>query len=287
VLAPGYVRTFGGRLVERAGYDGDFGSLFERSSDDAVTLLIEKAGLASSVADHAASLRAQGVRRQVLQGGDPALYGRDLNAEVAAWAAAAPDVIEAWAGVSMQGSRHALAELERAETLGMRGVCVVPFLDRVDSESEEFHELYGAVAELGWPVWIHVGMNYSPSSAMGYSTWQGIDRIAGRHPSLRIVVGHSGWPWILEGCAVLMRHRNVYADLSGHRAKYLSAPGSGWEPLLNYGNTLLRHKVIFGSVTWLHGVPVSTLAEEVRGLPISARTAQAWLHDNAVQVFGS
>jgi predicted TIM-barrel fold metal-dependent hydrolase len=286
--APGYLRTFGPSVARRAGIDAEeFDTAVRANPLRAAALLAERGGLATTADEHAALLRSQGVRRQVLQGGSPQCYDVDLNARAAAWAAAHPDVLEAWCGLDLSDPAGSVAELDRCVgRLGMRGAYLTPFYDQVATDDPSCDSVFARAEELRVPVWVHVGMTLAANRSFEVSTWPRIDTIARRHPDLTILVGHGGWPWLLEGMAVLRRHPNVYLDFSAYRPKYVGAPGSGWEPLLHYGVSVVRDQVVFGSVAWIHKVSIRTLAEEVRQLPIGDRAAQAWLHDNAARALG-
>jgi uncharacterized protein len=149
-------------------------------------------------------------------------------------------------------------------------VYVTPFFDGISADDEFCTGIYQRAEELGVPIWIHAGMTLASNRPMTLSTWADIDRLAVRFPELTIIAGHGGWPWVLEGMAVLQRHPNVYLDFSAYRPAYIGLPGSGWEPLLNYGQGILRDKILFGSVSWIHHLSIRELAEEVLELPIGA-----------------
>jgi hypothetical protein len=86
--------------------------------------------------------------------------------------------------------------------------------------------------------------------------------------------------------AVCQRHPNVYLEFSTYRASHMAVPGSGWEPLLAYGRTTIRDKVLFGSVEWAHGLTVRELADEVAALDVEPAVIARWLHDNAANLLG-
>ena len=48
-----------------------------------------------------------------------------------------------------------------------------------------------------------------------------LDRIAARHPHMKIVLAHVGWPWHLEAVAMALHKSNVYLDISGWKYRYL------------------------------------------------------------------
>ncbi|TCO62110.1 amidohydrolase family protein [Actinocrispum wychmicini] len=289
-LAPGYLRTFAVPLARHAGIDLQrYRDALDRSARDAVSALLDGPGLAVGVDDYAADLRANGVARQVLHGGQSRLTdGTTVNDRLVRITDPHRDLLEVWAGLDLADVPAAIAELEHCVTdLGVRGASMVHWWADRAPDDPECHRLYARAAELGVPLWIHTGTSYSPNRVFDHCTWRDLDHIAARHPDLVIVAGHGGWPWITEAMAVLQRQPNVYLEFSAHRPKYMRAAGSGWEPMLNYGRTTARHKIMFGSVTWVHSVPIGILAREVQGLDLGAETERAWLHGNAERLLGA
>lgn len=286
--APGYLRGFGRRLALRSGIAAEaYDDAVASQPETVVDMLVEHGGLAVSLEEHVHRLRQQGVVHQVLQGGSPDKYDVDLNARVASWAAQAPDLLQAWCGLNLADPTGSVSELERCVgPLGARGVYLTPFFDGIPADDDSCMCIYQRAEELGVPVWVHTGMTLASNRPISLSTWAHIDRLAVRFPELTLIAGHGGWPWVLEGMAVLQRHPNVYLDFSAYRPAYISRPGSGWEPLLNYGRSILSHKILFGSVSWVHRLTIRELADEVLDLPIGADAAHAWLHDNAARILG-
>ncbi|HRA78082.1 MAG TPA: amidohydrolase family protein, partial [Burkholderiaceae bacterium] len=65
--------------------------------------------------------------------------------------------------------------------------------------------------------------------------------VAADFPDLQIVMAHPGVPWQDEQLSVALHKPNVWIDLSGWSPKY-------FEPkLVQYVNTLLKDRVLFGS----------------------------------------
>ena len=65
----------------------------------------------------------------------------------------------------------------------------------------------------------------------------------------------------------------------------MGRPGSGWEPLLLYGQHSLRRKVLFGTAGWASSAPLPALADEVVALGLDAATTAGWLGGNAAAAF--
>jgi len=99
-------------------------------------------------------------------------------------------------------------------------------------------------------------------------------------------MSHAGYPWVLEACLVAWKHPNVYLELGAHRPKYFAAPGAGWEPLLRFGQTTLKDKIVFGTGAFLINRPYDQLLAEMRQLPVAEEVLAAWLQGNASRLLG-
>jgi predicted TIM-barrel fold metal-dependent hydrolase len=287
--APAYLRAFGRHLATVFGTDFavyrrhlDAGDL-----DTAVDVLVSRRPAHLDVAAHLRAMDEEGIAYQVLMGSSARLPdGTGVNARVAAFAARAPDRMQAWAGLNLSDPHAALEELKRCHALGMRGATVIAFRDGVEAEDQRFDAVFGAAERLGMPVWLHTGHHLCTSRPNELSHPRIIDVIAGRHPGLKIVAGHGGWPWMPEMISVAQRHPNVFVEFSTHRPSLMARPGSGWEPLLLYGRGTLRRKVMFGTATWVHSVSARTLIQEVAELGLGPAVTHDWLRGNAARLLG-
>jgi predicted TIM-barrel fold metal-dependent hydrolase len=163
------------------------------------------------------------------------------------------------------------------------GASLIPFFDAADLLGDGAQRLFARIAELQLPVWIHTGQHFATERPLDVCSWRHVDAIATRHPDLKLIVGHGGWPWVAPMVAVCQRHRNVYLDLSTHRGPHMRAPGSGWEPVLLHGRGSIRRQIVFGSTSWTHGLTPRQLADELVAPDLDPVTARAWLHDNALR----
>ena len=114
-----------------------------------------------------------------------------------------------------------------------------------------------------------------------------LDPVAADFPELQIVMSHAGYPWVLEAVLLAWKYPNVYLELAAHRPKYLSAPGTGWEPLLRFGQTTIKDKVLFGTGWFLLGRPPGQVVDEFRALPVAEDVMDLWLHRNAERLLGA
>ncbi len=202
---------------------------------------------------------------------DDPFEGNDYVAEVMQ---RFPDVFIGWASVDPWKGRAAVKELERAVTqLNLRGLKVHPITQRFYPNDERFYPLWDKAQELGIPLIIHTGhtgigagMPGGTGLKLKYSRpIPYIDDIAADFPNLTIIGAHPSWPWQEEMLSVCLHKANVYIDLSGWSPKYF--PPS----LIQYANTLLQDKVLFGSdfpvispERWLKDFAEAGFRDEVR-----------------------
>ncbi|MFF5986533.1 amidohydrolase family protein [Prauserella flavalba] len=280
--APRYLSVFARRLCDQAGADpGRYRETVERDPFSAVDLLVEPGRLGLDVGEHVERLSADGVTCQVVHGGMWKIPGGTVNDRVAALVDGRTE-LRFWAGISLKDASAAEREAVRSHReLGATGFSIIPFLDEADVLSEAFTPVFAYAERERLPVWIHCGQNFATARPVDSCSWWQLDRLAGRHPALRIVAGHGGWPWLGEMAAVAQRHQHVYLDSSTHRASAMRTPGYGWEPVLARVEGPLRRKVLFGSTTWVSGRSAGELAGEFAGLGLTDTALQAWLSGNA------
>lgn len=75
--------------------------------------------------------------------------------------------------------------------------------------------VYEIAAEHNLTVAIHTGVTYSEQGIMDYSHPLTADRAAVAYRDTRFLLCHMGNPWIMDGCEVAYKNRNVFLDISG------------------------------------------------------------------------
>ena len=102
-----------------------------------------------------------------------------------------------------------------------------------------------------------------------------LDDIAADFPDLTLISAHPGWPWQEEQLAMARHKGNVYIDLSGWAPKYFPPQ------LVQYANTLLKDKVLFGTDNpviqpdrWLAEFEKLPIKPEVRPLIMKENAAR-------------
>ena len=148
------------------------------------------------------------------------------------------------------------------------------------------YPLYAVIEELGVPALFHTGQTGIGAGVPGgggvrlkYSNPLELDDVAADFPALQIILAHPSFPWQDEALAVATHKPNVYIDLSGWSPKYFPPQ------LVRYANTLLKHKVLFGSdypvITpdrWLADFEALDIKPEVRPLILKENAARLLGH---------
>jgi uncharacterized protein len=211
------------------------------------------------------------------------------NEETAALLRRYPDRFLGLARISVNAFKGmtGVRELERlVREEGFVALGVSALVDCIPASDRRYYPLYTKASELGIPVRIYSSMNYANDRPYDLGHPRHLDQVAMDFPELRIVGGLGGWPWVNEMVALVRRHPNLHIDTSAHRAKYLGQSGSGWEMLIQFGNTLIQDKVLVGLSAGLVGQPHETLIEEYLSLPLKDTVKEKWLYKNAARVFG-
>jgi len=226
-----------------------------------------------------AALSAANVDRALVtawHGPDGPLIGND---EVAAFVAAAPDVLVGVASVDLARPMDAVRELRRAvRQLGLRALRILPWLWGLPPNDRRYYPLYAECVELGIPFCLQVGhagplRPSEPGRPIPY-----LDEVALDFPELVIVGGHIGYPWTDEMIALATKYPNVYIDTSAYKASRY--PPSLRDYLRGHG----RRKVLFGS-----NYPMVTPSACLAGLDdlgLDDEARRLFLGDNATRVFG-
>lgn len=211
-------------------------------------------------------------------------FGKKLgNETVLAICRRAPERFLLSASVDPHKGQAALDELEHAvKTLGAVEVNFQLFELRLFADDPLMKPIYRRLSDWGIPVGLHTGINFSAELPMEYGNPRYLDRVACEFPELKIIACPPGWPWVLDLVAVAWRHPNVHIGTAPARPKYFTTPGSGWEPLLTYANTVIQDKMIFGT-SWPM-LPLKRTVEEIRSLPLKPGVADKWLGGNLARL---
>jgi predicted TIM-barrel fold metal-dependent hydrolase len=200
---------------------------------------------------------------------------RVSNDEVAQFAADNADIAIAFASIDPTRGPEAIKEARRLVSAGaVHGLKLHPQLQQFFPNDPIAYPLYEVFAEAKLPVLFHTGHSGIGTGMPGgggirlkYGNPIHIDDVAVDFPELPIILAHPSFPWQDEAISVCLHKPTVYIDLSGWSPKYFSPT------LIQYANTLLKEKVLFGSDyplltpdRWMADFEKIAIREEVRPL---------------------
>jgi len=216
---------------------------------------------------------------------DERLTGRPQvsNDDVAAFAAENSDIAMAFASVDPMRGPDAVKEARRLiASGGIRGFKLHPPLQQFHANDKAAYPFYEVVAEAKLPVIFHTGHSGIGTGMPGgggvrlkYGNPMDIDDVAVDFPGMPIIMAHPSFPWQDEAISVCLHKPQVYIDLSGWSPKYFSPI------LIQYANTLLKKKMLFGSdyplITpdrWMTDFAAIAIRDDVRPLILKENAAK-------------
>ncbi|MGW6731620.1 amidohydrolase family protein [Streptomyces sp. NPDC055013] len=172
------------------------------------------------------------------------------NEEVAEAAAANADVLIPFASIDPFRGKAGVKQARRlVEEYGVKGFKFHPSIQGFfPNDRSVAYGLYEVIEETGTTALFHTGQTGIGAGVPGgggirlkYSNPLHVDDVAADFPHLKIILAHPSFPWQDEALAVATHKPGVHIDLSGWSPKYFPPQ------LVQYANTLLKDKVLFGS----------------------------------------
>ena len=205
------------------------------------------------------------------------------NEEIAESAAENADVAIPFASIDPARGKMGVREARRLiKDYGVRGFKFHPTVQAFFPNDHDAYPLYEVIAEAKLPALFHTGQTGIGAGMPGggglrlkYSNPIYLDDVAADFPDMPIILAHPSVPWQDEALSVATHKPNVYIDISGWSPKY-------FEPkLVRYANTLLKHKVLFGTdnpvispYRWLADFEKIDIRPEVRPLIMKENAAK-------------
>jgi predicted TIM-barrel fold metal-dependent hydrolase len=271
-----------GRISEQAAHDGRmYGEIYFGNKDLADYLRDSPILQGSSIVEAATRIMDDpadnlvrlmddtGIERALICAFDTSTVGGRVfpNEEVAAIKAKHPHRFIALAGVDPYRGSAAVRQLDHAfRVLKLQGLRIAPFELNMYPNDRRLYPLYEKCLEHDVVFESHCSVNFIQTKRMDLAHPKYLDDVACDFPELKIVADHGGWPWINEVVAQAWRHYNFYICVSAVRQRYLGTPGSGWELLTHYGNSVIQDKILWSS-TWPY-LPIKRGIEETMRLPL-------------------
>ncbi|MCJ2180978.1 amidohydrolase family protein [Novosphingobium album (ex Hu et al. 2023)] len=211
---------------------------------------------------------------------------RVSNYEIAKFAARNADICIPFASIDPHKGRMGAREArDLVENCGVRGFKFHNIMQGIDPGDRVAWPIYEVIAEFGLPAIFHTGHSGMGTAMKGgggmrlkYGQPILVDDVAVDFPDMKIILAHPSWPWTDESLSMALHKDNVFIDLSGWSPKYFP------KQIIQYANTQLRHKMLFGSDfplidpgKWIAAAQEAGFRDDV--LPIIMK-------DNAARVLG-
>ena len=206
------------------------------------------------------------------------------NEEIAELAHQHSDVAIPFASIDPHRGEEGVREARRLiKDYGVRGFKFHPTVQEFFPNDRLAYPLYEAIAEAKLPALFHTGQTGVGAGTRGggglrlkYSNPLTLDDVAADFPDMPIILAHPSFPWQEEALSVATHKPQVHIDLSGWSPKY-------FPPILvQYANTLLKDKILFGSdYPVLH--PEKWI-EEFDKLPIKPEVRPKIMKENAARL---
>jgi predicted TIM-barrel fold metal-dependent hydrolase len=206
------------------------------------------------------------------------------NEEIAELAHKHSDVAIPFASMDpRRGEEGVRAARRLIKDYGVRGFKFHPTVQEFFPNDRLAYPLYEVIAEAKLPALFHTGQTGVGAGTRGggglrlkYSNPLTLDDVAADFPDMPIILAHPAFPWQEEALSVATHKPQVYIDLSGWSPKY-------FPPILvQYANTLLKDKILFGS-----DYPVLSpekWVEEFDKLPIKPEVRPKIMKENAARL---
>lgn len=211
---------------------------------------------------------------------------RVSNYEVAEQAAKNDDICIAFASIDPHKGKYGAREArDLVENYGVKGFKFHGIAQNAHPADRMAYPIYEVIAEYGLPAIFHTGHSGMGTGMRGgggmrlkYGEPMLIDDVAVDFPDMKVILAHPSWPWVDQSLSMALHKDNVFIDLSGWSPKYFP------KQVIQYANTQLKHKMLFGSDfplihpdKWIKTAQDVGFREEV--MPLI-------LKDNAARVLG-
>ena len=174
---------------------------------------------------------------------------RVSNYEVAEQAAKNDDICIAFASIDPHKGKYGAREArDLVENHGVKGFKFHGIAQNAHPADRMAYPIYEVINEYKLPAIFHTGHSGMGTGMPGgggmrlkYGEPMLIDDVAVDFPDMKIILAHPSWPWVDESLSMALHKTNVYIDLSGWSPKYFP------KQVIQYANTQLRHKMLFGT----------------------------------------
>jgi len=195
------------------------------------------------------------------------------------------DILIPFGSVDPARGAEAVRMAKRQIEAGAKGFKFHPSSQAFMPNDPSVYPVYEVIQEAGLPALFHSGQTGAGAGVRGgggirlkYSNPMYLDDVAVDFPDMPIILAHPSFPWQEEALSVATHKPQVYIDLSGWSPKYFA------QILIQYANTLLKNKMLFGT-----DFPVLTPERwmaDLEKVGIRDEVKPGIFKDNAARLFG-
>lgn len=184
------------------------------------------------------------------------------------------------ASVNLEQDIHlTVEEIERdIKELGLRGINIEPCLRKkggpAQVDNKDLFPIYEAMSALDVPVMVYTSPYAGPDLDFA-NNMAPYDRVLQMFPKLKLILGHGGYPNIVQVLGAAIKHPNLYICPDF----YMFCPGG---ELYQQSLTTLQDQFIFGT-----SYPFCSLKEPLEDtlkLPVSQQVMEKYLWANAAHL---
>lgn len=221
-----------------------------------------------------------GVEWGVVPGRISPVLGTIEAEDIAAIVARKPDRLIGYAGIDPVNRRKAIAAIDAAVKMGMKGVVIEPGLSSnpMHLDDGRMYPIYAQCEDLKIPVLFMAGGNAGPD--VTYTSPEHIDRVARDFPDLKIISGHGNWPWAAQMIHVCYRRPNIW--LSPDMYIFGGMPGA--QDYVNAANGFMSERFLFATAYPL--LPFKDGVETFLKFPLKESVIDRVLYKNAAELLG-
>jgi len=256
--------------------------------DDTLSRQTQRAGAGDQTPDETAAYYRERKIAAAIWGIDPQSTGGLIrpgavtNGGLLEAASRNNDILIPFVMVDPWRGKAGAQEAQRLIDAGARGFKFHPLTQQFFANDRHFYPLYEVLAANKVPALFHTGQTAVGQGARGgggvrlkYGNPMFLDDVAVDFPDMPIIMAHPSFPWQDEALSVALHKPHVYIDLSGWSPKYFPPQ------LVQYANTLIKNKVLFGSdhpmITtdrWLADFEQAGFRDEVKPLLLKENAAR-------------
>lgn len=206
---------------------------------------------------------------------------RERNKMIAEITRQYPDRFIGFASFDPNTGQEAVVEVEYAvKELGFAGVKTIAQNVEVFYNDPRCYPIYEKVQELGIPILFHTGPSFLHTRTR-FGDPMTLEDVALDFPKMKIILAHMGMQRYMDVHSLLVRHPNVYADLSFWPLHPSYRPLIPWSLL----EETVPDKILLGSDFPVGQTP-SEAIEAVKMLPVGEKFKSQILGENAARLLG-